>query len=239
VSSETEAPTVEAVLFDFSHTLFRPEDRADWVRTAGAMAGAALDDAEADRIAAEIERLLTADENAERQVGRDLSADAHRSAIGGVLSAVETTVEGLGAALYERLIAPDAWRPYVDAEPVMRALHAAGRKIGVVSNIGWDVRASFRLYALDRYVDSYSLSFELGVEKPDPRLFQHACEALGVEPAAVVMVGDNPVADGGSVRAGIGAYLLPGAVVPGRSAIWGSDLAGDTRGLARVLALLG
>jgi HAD superfamily hydrolase (TIGR01549 family) len=238
VPDPTSDTSVEAVLFDFSHTLFRPEAGEDWVRRAGEIAGTALDDAETARIAAEIERLLAADEHAERQVGRDLSADAHRTAIGGVLNAVETTVQGLGEALYERLIAPDAWRPYVDAEPVLRGLKDAGRKVGVVSNIGWDIRGSFRHHGLDRYVDSYSLSFELGVEKPDPALFQHACASVGVAPAAAVMVGDNPVADGSAVRAGLGAYLLPGATVPGRAAIWGSDSASDTRGLARILALV-
>src|SRR5918997_4847156 len=131
----TDSP-VEAVLFDFSHTLFRPEAGRDWVRNAGVLAGAEIDEHESARIAAEIERLLMAPEHAESQVGRDLSAEAHRAAIGTVLQAIETTVEGLTEALYERLIAPDAWRPYDDAGPVLRTLKEDGRKVGVVSNIG-------------------------------------------------------------------------------------------------------
>jgi HAD superfamily hydrolase (TIGR01549 family) len=238
VSSDTHPPALAAVLFDFSHTLFRPEKGTDWVRAAGGMAGAALDEPEVERIASEIERLLVADEHTERQARRDLSADAHRAAVGGVLAAFESTVEGLGEALYERLIAADAWRPYEDAEPVLRALHEAGLRVGVVSNIGWDIRGSFRHHGLDAFVDSYTLSFELGIQKPDSRLFEHACNALGVAAEAALMVGDNPVADGGAVRAGIATYLLPGAVQPGRSTIWGADSASDRRGLDRVLALI-
>jgi HAD superfamily hydrolase (TIGR01549 family) len=239
MSDRTSHLGVEAVLFDFSHTLFRPEAGAEWVRQAGVTAGAEFDDDETARIAAEIERLLAAPEHAESQAGRDLSAEAHRAAISSVLEAVETTVEGLSEALYERLIAPDAWRPYVDAEPVLHALKTAGRKIGVVSNIGWDIRESFRHYDLDGCIDSYTLSYEHGVEKPDPQMFTAACRSLGVEPAAAVMVGDNPVADGGAVRAGIAAYVLPGAASNGRAATWGADSGSDTRGLARVLHLVG
>jgi HAD superfamily hydrolase (TIGR01549 family) len=232
-------PILEAVLFDFSHTLFRPEAGAEWVRQAGAIAGARLADDETARIAADIERLLAAPEHAESQVGRDLSREAHRAAIGSVLEAVETTVEGLSEALYERLIAPEAWEPYVDAEPVLRALKSAGLKVGVVSNIGWDIRGSFRRHGLDRFVDSYTLSYEHGLEKPDPELFASACRELSVSPAATVMVGDNPVADGGAVRAGIAAYVLAGAGANGRAAAWGADSGSDTRGLTPVLQLAG
>ena len=54
----TADPSLEAVLFDFSHTLFRPEERTQWVRRAGELAGANLAEDEAGRLAGEIERLL-------------------------------------------------------------------------------------------------------------------------------------------------------------------------------------
>jgi putative hydrolase of the HAD superfamily len=38
-------------------------------------------------------------------------------------------------------------------------------------------------------------SDDVGVRKPDPAIFMHACGALGVEPAAVLFVGDNLVTD--------------------------------------------
>lgn len=42
----------------------------------------------------------------------------------------------------------------------------------------------------------FSLSAgEMGVAKPDPGIFLHACERLGLEPHQVLHVGDDPVAD--------------------------------------------
>lgn len=229
---------VEAILFDFSHTLFRPEEGAAWVRRAAEKVGAAFDETEAARIAGEIERLFLEPKHAERQMGRDLSAEAHRQAVSTVLTSVEETIEGLGEALYERLIEPDAWTPYGDSEPVLRALKRGGYRTGVVSNIGWDIRANFAHHGLMDLVDAFTLSFEHGVEKPDPSLFEKACRALQASPAGTIMVGDSPLADGGAVRAGLGVYLLPGAASAGRAAMFGADTGSDVRGLARVLDLV-
>jgi FMN phosphatase YigB (HAD superfamily) len=68
-------------------------------------------------------------------------------------------------------------------------------------------------------------SFQHGLEKPAPALFLAACEALGIDPEATLMVGDSHVADGGGVLAGL-TTLLRAPVPPGRP-----------RGLDLVLAL--
>jgi beta-phosphoglucomutase-like phosphatase (HAD superfamily) len=77
------------------------------------------------------------------------------------------------------------------------------------------------------------------IEKPDPSLFETACRTLGASPAATIMVGDSPLADGGAVRAGLCVYLLPGAASAGRAAMFGADRGSEIRGLARVLDLVG
>jgi FMN phosphatase YigB (HAD superfamily) len=51
------------------------------------------------------------------------------------------------------------------------------------------------------------LSYEAGVEKPDPRIFALACERLGIDPHDAVMVGDNE-ADGGGEGLGIRTYFV-------------------------------
>jgi HAD superfamily hydrolase (TIGR01509 family) len=61
------------------------------------------------------------------------------------------------------------------------------------------------------------LSYEHGVQKPDPRLFRTACTALGVEPRDVLMVGDDRRADGGAAALGCGVHFvdhLPAAQRP-------------------------
>ena len=52
-------------------------------------------------------------------------------------------------------------------------------RVGVVSDIHYPLRPHFDHYGLGTFVDSYTLSFEHGVQKPHPRLFQIALEQLG------------------------------------------------------------
>lgn len=49
----------------------------------------------------------------------------------------------------------------------------------------------------------------LGVAKPDPRIFHEACRQLGVDPAEVLHVGDDPHTDvAGARRAGLAAAWI-------------------------------
>jgi putative hydrolase of the HAD superfamily len=78
----------------------------------------------------------------------------------------------------------------------------------VVSNIGWDLRPVFREHGLDRYVGAYVLSYEHGIQKPDPRLFATACDALGIAPEDTLMVGDDRRADGGAAALGCAVHFV-------------------------------
>lgn len=80
--------------------------------------------------------------------------------------------------------------------------------MGVVSNIGWDLRPVFRAHGLDRYVDTYVLSYEHGIRKPDTRLFSAACAALGADPAETPMVGDDRHAGGGAASLGCSVHFV-------------------------------
>jgi HAD superfamily hydrolase (TIGR01509 family) len=137
---------------------------------------------------------------------------------------VDCDVLGLPEAIYERMLRPDGWLPYADTAPVLRELRSAGIPVGVVSNIGFDIRPMFEAWDLAGLVDAWTLSYEVGRCKPDPAIFQRACAALGVDPERTLMVGDTPD-DAGAVRAGCMALVLPPVDT------------GGTRGLAAVLAL--
>ncbi len=58
-------------------------------------------------------------------------------------------------------------------------------------------------------MDVYSLSFELGAQKPDPAVFTRTLDALGVRAEDALMVGDRSRPDGGAVEVGITTLLLP------------------------------
>jgi len=59
------------------------------------------------------------------------------------------------------------------------------------------------------------ISEELGIAKPDPRFFQAAAAALGLSPAVLLCVGDNPAADiAGAQGVGIDACWFAPAGTP-------------------------
>jgi HAD superfamily hydrolase (TIGR01509 family) len=223
---------VDAVLFDFHGTLAQVEDPVAWVLAAAMACGRELERAKATVLA---DRLVMAGRAggplphrvpphlAEHWAERDLYAHAHRAAYTGLAATVTTDVEGLPDALYDRLLGPDGWLPYADTEATLRSLHGSGVKVGVVSNIGFDIRPHFAAWGFDALVDAFALSFEVGRTKPDPAIFLRACGMLGVDPENTLMVGDSQ-ADAGAVQAGCAALVLP-AAGPGRPNGLGATLA--------------
>jgi HAD superfamily hydrolase (TIGR01509 family) len=96
-----------------------------------------------------------------------------------------------------------------DVVPTLAALRALGPKLVVVSNANGRLRHVFDRLDLTRRVDVVFDSFEEGVEKPDPRLFEIALERSGGRRERTVHVGDLYHVDVvGARAAGIGAVLL-------------------------------
>jgi len=213
------ARPIEAVLFDFHGTLAQVEEPVTWVRAAAESCAAPLDLPAATALA---DRLVMAGRPGgpiphrvpphliEVWAERDLYAHAHRAAFTGLAATVAGHVDGLPDALYERLLSPHGWLPYADAAPTLSALRAAGIRIAVVSNIGFDIRPLMAAWGMADLVDEFVLSYELGRIKPDPAIFRAACAALSVEPQNALMVGDSP-ADAGAVATGCAAYVVPAA----------------------------
>jgi HAD superfamily hydrolase (TIGR01509 family) len=42
------------------------------------------------------------------------------------------------------------------------------------------------------FFDAYAISAVLGCRKPDPRMYRHASDALGLDPSACIFVDDDP-----------------------------------------------
>lgn len=227
--------TVSGILFDFHGTLAQVEEPSAWVLAAAAACGHNLSVERSGELAQQLVVAGRAGGPFPEKVpahlsrlwdDRDLDAATHRACYTGLAATVETGIEGLPEALYDRLLIAEGWVPYPDAVPVLSTLRDAGIKVALVSNIGFDLRDICAGIGLDPFVDHYALSYEAGVCKPDPAIFLGACAALGVPPAAALMVGDTP-ADAGAVAAGIPALALP---------VHGP---GEVHGLAAVLRLAG
>ncbi|GAA4875042.1 HAD family hydrolase [Actinomycetospora straminea] len=200
-------PPLEAVLCDFSNTLFRMVPTDTWLARIAADTGRALDDPAA--VLAQLEAAAAEPEVIAAQEGRDLDVEAHRRAMLAWFARVPW-LAGIEEAARERVVAEDSWVPYADTGSFLRALAGRGVPVGVVSDIGWDIRGHARAAGLEDLVGTWVLSCEEGREKPAPELFRTACERLGVAPRRTLMVGDNPRRDGGAVAAGLRAFVLAG-----------------------------
>ena len=85
-------------------------------------------------------------------------------------------------------------------------------KLALLSNTMSDTpRVVLRQTGLIRHFDIVVCSSDLGIRKPNPRIFQHVLERLGVGPEATVHVGDSVEADmEGASQLGIRAILIRG-----------------------------
>ncbi|MEW1923924.1 MULTISPECIES: HAD family hydrolase [unclassified Streptomyces] len=212
-----------AVLFDFSGTLFQIQPYEDRIRAA---LPDPVDGPTMDAILTSLEAGLADPAVVAAQHARDVSAEAHRRAFTTWYASAPALTPYAGA-LYDQLRSPEHWLPYADTGPTLAELDARGIALGVVSDVGWDLRPTFARHGLDRWFGSWVHSYEHNTEKPDPRLFGHACAELGVAPADTLMVGDHPAKDGGAASAGLRSYVLPGGAAPGA-----------VRGLRAVLRLV-
>lgn len=204
---------IRAVLFDWGDTLFSSPDAARVIVQAAGERGARIGDDEARALWAEIWAAGKTPE--ELAKGRDLSLELHRSAWVSLFERADRIAPGLAPVLYERVMSQERWIPYADTEPTLRALRARGVKVGVVSNVPRDLAPIFEAKGLRHLVDAFTHSYEVGAEKPDPRIFVSACEKLGVRPGETLMVGDHEIADGGAVKAGLRFLHLAGEVPAG------------------------
>lgn len=202
---------VDAVLFDYSGTLFRLEEDDSWFD------GMKVDEREVDgHVQMELMRRLTAPvgqhvemtpEAHHAWVNRDLAPHLHREAYQHVLRE-SGLADRHAESLYERVIDPASWTPYPDTAAVLKSLHRQGTKTAVVSNIAFDVRPAFAALGVTDCVDEFVLSYEVGAIKPDAAIFQAALTRLGVTAERAVMVGDSDEADGGALNVGCGFALV-------------------------------
>jgi FMN phosphatase YigB (HAD superfamily) len=63
----------------------------------------------------------------------------------------------------------------------------------------------------EAHLDAVVTSVDCGWRKPDPRAFAAVADALAVDPAHLLHVGDDPQADGGAAGAGAQRLLVADA----------------------------
>ena len=155
----------------------------------------------------------------------ELLADAERRAVGhseiDYLAITRTALARLGIepsedslehAMRVQIRAWDSVRfLHPDAHELLDTLRAMGLKVGYVSNT-LDSPDILREVMADEDMltraDAIVLSSELGYRKPSPRIYRAATDALDVDPARTLFVGDRVLEDVvGPKRAGMTAVL--------------------------------
>lgn len=95
--------------------------------------------------------------------------------------------------------------PFPDAVDLLKALKARGVKLGLLTNgVSETHHEKIALLQISQYFDALFLADEVGMVKPDPLLFAHACRKLESSPSMSAMVGDRYDRDiSGAIEAGL------------------------------------
>ena len=103
--------------------------------------------------------------------------------------------EKIAQRVYEEFGDPDRWRAYDDVARAFERLRTRDLRVGIISN--WDRRLEGLLggLGLGALIDTVVSSAAVGLHKPDPRIFELACDRLAVAPADAAHVGDHHYAD--------------------------------------------
>ena len=189
----------QAVLFDLDNTLYDRE--IAFGRWADAYLRDTLrltDPDEARRLRAEI-------------VSWDADGYGSKAAIFGRLHARYPALPGTPArsvdVFFDEFIAHVTPEP--ETEALLDALARAGLPFGVITNGSARQWRKIENLGLARRTSCLFVSETFGGKKPDPAIFHAAAAHLGVPPARVLFVGDNPTVDVlGAQAAGLKAAWL-------------------------------
>ena len=107
-------------------------------------------------------------------------------------------------------IVANTWQKHIpldsEALHVLQTLHRS-KKLALVSNFDHPphVRSVLTELGLTHFFDSVVISGEVGVKKPDPRIFDLALDQTGMKPEEVIYVGDTE----DDVKAAHAANIVP------------------------------
>jgi FMN phosphatase YigB (HAD superfamily) len=116
--------------------------------------------------------------------------DYHRA----VLDAMGVPVTpGLLAELRRPVPPSEVLEAFPEVIGTLEDLRGRGLRMAVVSDAWPNLPELHEGLGIGReFFESYTISAELGFRKPDPRMYRHASDALGLEPANCLFVDDDP-----------------------------------------------
>jgi putative hydrolase of the HAD superfamily len=181
--------TIRAVFYDFGGVLVRTEDKGPRTRAA-------------ERLGLtyrELEKIVFESESSRRASTGEIPEEAHWVAVAQALGVTRSQAAEIGSEFFAGDRVDTALLGF------LRGLRPQ-QKVGLISNAWSGLRAFIKSRGFEDVFDDMIISAEVGLIKPDARIYQLALERLDVEPAEAVFVDDFPVNVDGA-RA-IGMYAI-------------------------------
>jgi len=165
--------TIRNVYFDFGGVLVRTEDKGPRTRAAERFGMTYRD----------LERVVFESETARLATTGEITEDAHWQACAEALGVSRDEMTAIGDEFFAGDRADTALLDY------LRGLRPE-RKVGLISNAWSGLRAWLTRQGIDTVFDHMVVSAEVGLMKPDPRIYLLALERLGARAEESVFVDD-------------------------------------------------
>ena len=194
---------IEAVLFDYGHTLIYFDERPH-----SALVGAyeKVNRLLADTLKREVPTAHILIEQVSKAVDDEIQRDyaAGRPEEVEIASIYDGALRALGLELEPELVErvmeleQEGWLNSVHVGPevvgTLEELRRRGLRLGLVSNAAYLPRlmkTQLAALGLQSFFEAVSFSSEVGVRKPHPQIYAHALRKLGIEARRALFVGDR------------------------------------------------
>ena len=202
-----------AVFFDVDFTLIHPGPtfQGSGYREFCARHGVEVDASAFDRAVAEASALL----HATGEIFDPEIFVRYTSRIIEGMGGKGAAVEAASRDIYEQWAICHHFDLYEDVPEVLRGIHAAGIRIGLISNTQRCLNSFQQHFALDGLFSVTVSSSDHGYMKPHPSIFEAALRQVNVAAGDAVMVGDSLTHDiAGARRIGMHGVLVARSRVP-------------------------
>ena len=167
--------TIHSVFIDFGGVIVRTEDKEPRRLQAEKLGLTSRD----------LEKIIFESESSQRASTGEITEDDHWQAVAESLAVTRAEVDKITAEFFS------GDRADISLIDFLRSLRPE-RKVCLISNAWSGLRAFITRQKLDDVFDAMVISAEVGLIKPDPRIYRLALAKLGARPEESVFIDDVP-----------------------------------------------